>query len=941
MVAVQNSSPFPVSIVSSGGVQVNFPVNTSFEPYRREAFRHRTIASQRQSINLTNITGEGTVNTEGLWRREQTEWSMGAGQYSLDRKGDSQETRFLSSKGVDVFSYPLQATLLPDTYRLDSGTVGANLLMSRCGDYVVTANGATVTYYNSTWTPTTCTVGSAYGGSAWSVVNSITTNDAYAFIATDTGIWFCQIGVSSVFQLYAAPDLTTNFTGGFTMVRWANDQLIASYNNRLYAILPRDGSATAPFGSAPSTGTGTTNIETILGGGSFLSTPGMAQVTTQSPHSLTTGQKVTITGTQMDGDITGLSLTSGYLKCTTALEHGLVTGQTGTVSLTYTTGKVITESFTVTSVQDNTHFTFKTSKVLTITHFTWGQFLSSEDNYGFNGPYNVTVTPPSSSVVTTVAPSTPSTGYVTYTINSVGITGPGVGDTMVVTGSGVAGFNGTFVVTAQGGSSGAWTFTVQNSTTGVSTGIVDAIMLSRVFEIDVPRTNGASATGGSVSTPVSADVLYTHENPNYIWTDATDGETQIYFGGCVQSPSGKRYSGCIYRSDLPGSSTSNATQTSVISATAVAQPWELNTPVQALPMSPDEYPTCVKSYLNYIFVGTNRGIRMCQTLSIYDPTATATGDLKSGPLEPNILQPVTLPVTAIVGDGRFVWFAWNNYDTASTGLGKLDLSTYIAGDPLAPAYASDIMVTGQGVINSLDWNPNTNTPMMAVASKGIYGPYATNSGGNMVVSRYVPSGTITSGIFDYGISDPKVPVYFDYDALTPGATSVTATDSVDGGASTSATSGTYQVNQGYPVTMTRGRQFSVTVTLNAATTTTTDDTSPTLNRWVLKSWPCVVSGTNIMLVIQNFDVNLEDGGEYFNDPYESFVWLEGLRLIQDFVTYTEGPMSVVCTIDGMDLLPHKMRDSTVAGPSGGYESDLVVTLKTQGNYVYTPFETTT
>ena len=860
MVAVQNSSPFPVSVVSSGGVQWNFAVNTSFEPYRREAFRHRTIPSQRQSINLTNITGEGTVNTEGLWRREQTEWSMGAGQYSLDRKGDSQETRFLSSKGVDVFSFPLQATLLPDTYRLDgSGTVGAGFIMSRCGDYVVTANGATVTYYNSSWSPTACTVGSTYGGSAWSVVNSITTNDAYCFIATDTGIWFCQIGVSSVFQLYAAPDTTTGFTGGYTLVRWANDQLIASNKSRVYAILPRDGSATAPYGSAPSTGSGTTVIQDVQSSQLAFATTGSAYFFSKIAHGLTVGQKIVVLGAQNTTPITSFTVSGGVVTATDpTLAHGLVVGEPISVSLTYTGGKVIVETSMVASVTSANTYTFQTSKVLTNANFAVGQVQGSATaGYGYNQSFNVA-----------------------------------------------------------------------------------AVQSATEFSIATTPDLGDIALGGTVTTPVSADVLYTHENPNWVWSDATDGETQIYFSGYVQSPSGKKYSGCIYRSDLPGSSTTNATQTSVISATAVAQPWELNTPIQALPMSPDEYPTCVKSYLNFIFVGTNRGIRMTQTLSIYDPTATATGDLKSGPLIPNILQPVTLPVTAIVGDGRFVWFAWSNYDASSTGLGKLDLSTYIAGDPLAPAYASDIMVTGQGAINSLDWNPNTNTPMMAVASKGIYGPYATNSGGNMVVSRYVPSGTLTSGIFDYGISDPKVPVYFDYTAVTPGSTTVTATDSVDGGASTSATSGTHQANQGYPVTQTRGRQFSVTVTMNAATTTTTDDTSPTLQRWVLKSWPCVVSGTNIMLVIQNMDVNMVDGQDNFQDPYQAFVWLEGLRLIQDFVTYTEGPLSVVCTVDTMDLLPHKLRDNTVMGGSGGYEGDLVVTLKTQGNYVYTPPETT-
>ena len=935
-------APYAASIANSSGNALGIMVDTSFEPYRREAFRHRSIPSQRQSINLTNIAGEGTVNTEGLWRREQTEWSMGAGQYSLDRKGDSQETRFLKSKGVDVFSFPLQATLLPDTYATVSAA-GAGILMSRCGDYVVVvttvAGVPTVTYYNpsavavgSAWTGgTTCTFGSTYGGTAPTTINSICTNDSYAFLATNSGVWFCQIGTSSVFQLYAANDLTTGYTGGYDIVRWANDQLIASKGPRLYAFQARDGSTNSPYGSAPSDSSGSVAITNIIGQGTFLSGAGLAQVFTQTPHNLVTGQKVTISGTQMGGDITSLyAAGTGKFTATCAIATGLVVGQSATVSITYTNGKTINENVTVSSVASTgLAFTCNTTKIITATNFSAGSFISNEDQYGFNTNYTVTVTPPTANSLTSISTSG---GYVTYTVNQ--LFSFSVGDYITVAGVSVAGYNGTFVVTSVGGSSGAYTATVANAQTGAATGGT-VTTLSRSFIIPVPKTNGASATGGTLTIPVSPDALFTHTNPSWVWSDAVGGETQVYFAGYIQSASGKNYSGCIYRSDLPGAAVGSASQVASITGSSTTQPWQLNAPIQALPMSPDEYPVCIESYLNFIFIGTNRGIRMTQTLSIYDPTATATGDLKSGPLIPNILQPVTNPVTAIIGDGRFIWFAWSNYDGSSTGLGKLDLQTYIAGDPLAPAYASDLMVTGQGVITHLDWNPYTNTPIMAVTGLGVYAPYATNSGGNMVVSKYVTSGTLTSGIFDYGISDNKIPIYFDYTALTPYGSTITATDSVDGAAATSATSGSYVTGNGYAVTQTRGRQFTVNVTLNAATHTTSYDTTPTLQRWVLKSWPAVVAGTAIMVVIQNFSVDVADGQEMFQDPYYVFSWLENLRQIQDIVTYSEGPLSVTGVIDAIDMLPHKMRDTY----DGGYEGDLVVTIKTIGNYVYTPVAT--
>ncbi len=860
---------FNVSLTSPTNGTKQFAIDTSFAPYRRLSFRHTSIAAQRESVDLTNIAGEGTVNTEGLWRREQTEWTMGAGQLFLDRKRSSQENRFLSSKGVDVFSFPMQATLLPDTVRKDAvSSPGASLLMSRCGDYVVVANGSSVVYYNSSWSSTSCTFGSTYGGTAPSAIRSITTNDTYCYLAADTGIWFCQIGVSSVFELYSLPDVTTGYTGGFDMVRWANDQLLASshqalgsslYGNNLYAFQPRTATSFPTFGDVPAVGDTNVPIQYINSiGGS-----GSAEAYCTSAHNMSVGQPFTIQNTSILAYIDAGS-SPGFSGVTLTLQtndqHGFNVNDTVTVSLQFGNGGVRSETVTITAVPSDVQFSY---------------------------------------VPTQVGPPIYATGLVTGQ----------------ATGNETGEYNASWVVAS--------------------------VVSATQFTFVVPTNFAFEATGGSVTSSVPPDLLFTHENPNYVWSDATGGETQIYFGGYVKSPSGVGYSGCIYRSDLLGSSTTTETGVATIANSVVAQPFALDTPVQALPMSPDEYPTCVKSYLNYIFIGTNRGIRMCQTLSIYDPTATATGDLKSGPLVPNILQPVTLPVTAIVGDGRYVWFAWSNYDGDSTGLGKLDLSTYIDGDPLSPAYASDLMVTAQGVINSLDWDPINNTPLICVASSGVYGPYATNEGGNIVVSKYVASGTISSGIFDYGISDQKIPVYFDFGAIAGSGSNVAAsviTEPTVPGQPTNPlevsqsvpSSGSFASGDviEYSLTANEGQQFQVVLTLTSGDTQTV---SPVLNRWTLKCWPAVVQGTNIMVVINNASVIRQDDEEYFQDPYENFIWMENERQLQEVLTYTEGPLSVQCVISINDWLPNKER----ATYQLGFEGLIIATLTTLGPYVYT------
>src|SRR3974390_2427501 len=117
-------APIPSSVPQYAKVSIAgrpYPVvNTSFEPYRRDAFRHRTIQAQREQIDLTNVPGEGTVNSEGLWRRSAIDWHYGAGQPYFDRKGSSDE-RFSTSKGVNPWM-KWELSLLSDTKQVLADT---------------------------------------------------------------------------------------------------------------------------------------------------------------------------------------------------------------------------------------------------------------------------------------------------------------------------------------------------------------------------------------------------------------------------------------------------------------------------------------------------------------------------------------------------------------------------------------------------------------------------------------------------------------------------------------------------------------------------------------------------------------------------------------------------------------------------------------------------
>ena len=216
-----------------------------------------------------------------------------------------------------------------------------------------------------------------------------------------------------------------------------------------------------------------------------------------------------------------------------------------------------------------------------------------------------------------------------------------------------------------------------------------------------PPSNGNKPVGsGAYLVQTVPSPLWTHPNSHFTFSSMAAGSSQIYIGGYVDSPNQPLQS-IVYRT--------------TIEATGTA----LTIPVQALPMEGGEYCTSLYGYLNYVFVGSNLGIRMCRTIAAYDPTGNE-GDLEAGPLIPGLFPPgpVNSPVYAMTANNRFVYFGWNNYDSFSTGLGRCDLCTFI--DTQAPAFASDLMVNLQGTITSMDWCTINNQPIFVVQGQGVY-----------------------------------------------------------------------------------------------------------------------------------------------------------------------------------------------------------------------------
>jgi len=198
--------------------------------------------------------------------------------------------------------------------------------------------------------------------------------------------------------------------------------------------------------------------------------------------------------------------------------------------------------------------------------------------------------------------------------------------------------------------------------------------------------------------------LFTHGNSSWSWVGFAGGQNHIYAAG---------YAG----------------QTSLIYKTTIKTDGSaLDAPTVAAELPEGEIVTALDSYLGYVLIGTTTGFRFA--------SSDTDGNLVVGPLI-EVGQ-----VDAFASQGQFVWFSYKNLDATSTGLGRMDIGTQVATNQ--PAWAADLMVTGQGAVPSISMYGTR--PVFTVTGLGVYCEHATD---------LVASGTIDSGIYRWGVPDAK------------------------------------------------------------------------------------------------------------------------------------------------------------------------------------------
>jgi len=216
---------------------------------------------------------------------------------------------------------------------------------------------------------------------------------------------------------------------------------------------------------------------------------------------------------------------------------------------------------------------------------------------------------------------------------------------------------------------------------------------------------------GALGTTTLPTATYTHPNTGWTWTSISEGGSAIYAAGYAGG------NGAIYK---------------FILSTAGVMP-TLTSGIIAAQLPSGEYPLKIESYLGYLVIGTNKGVRVA---SISD----TNGDLSYGPL---IIEAANTGLDFAFRD-RFVYVTGsiNTY----AGLYRIDLGNEL--ETLRFAYANDTYLDGAtGYATSVDFVGNSN--QIAFTTSG--------SNGIAIQSTTVlaPSGYITTGNIRYGTLEPK------------------------------------------------------------------------------------------------------------------------------------------------------------------------------------------
>jgi hypothetical protein len=196
-----------VATAPSELVPAQYPVAIAGHPYNIEPrlYRRRHLPIQRPPSDDSREPGEQTLSPEGLWRRSQSNWNLGANQKWLDER-ESVRERFYTSLGVEVM-VENELSLLPETEE-KRNSANSNLKILRVGLRFYVADGAVLIFsngsgseQNATWVTGWTTATGLPGGSILDIAYS---GSHVYVLGSDNSIYRATPGTTA-FTLYYNP----------------------------------------------------------------------------------------------------------------------------------------------------------------------------------------------------------------------------------------------------------------------------------------------------------------------------------------------------------------------------------------------------------------------------------------------------------------------------------------------------------------------------------------------------------------------------------------------------------------------------------------------------------------------------------------------------------------------------------------------------------------
>lgn len=364
------------------------------------------------------------------------------------------------------------------------------------------------------------------------------------------------------------------------------------------------------------------------------------------------------------------------------------------------------------------------------------------------------------------------------------------------------------------------------------------------------------AMGGTPGALPAA--LFTHANTDFQWVGFAEGSGNIYLAGFSGDKS------LIYRTAVKEDGTA------------------LTIPIVAAELPDGEVVTSVQGYLGkFIAIGTTKGWRLA--------VVGSSGDLVIGA---RVDTPTS--VLAFEGQEEFIWYGLGSFTATSTGLGRMSTATFSDLENLVPAYASDLMVTGSGNIQSIVTFQDIR--VFTVSGDGLYHESTTD---------YVPSGSVDSGKITFGLTEPKIGLWLDHTHQVHEGT-LEIFVAVDGGAFVSI--GTHEGHILPLPTFALGEVSAQTFEIRIVVSRAVDPTmAPELLSWLLRVQPQPeVTRMIYATVLIAPEITSLDGLPLTYDTAAERRFLESSHASKNVVTWQQGDTSESVILENYKWDPDRL-----------------------------------